>query len=340
MINLFILVILKIFIAHHPSFASIDIKNGTILQNGDVFVLTVRNNQQAGYALIPKDVARNFTNQTDFSVYFLNTKVDAGNFFAMASPVIIGNNSRIVGNVTLFPQKIVERSAGGGEGNVINVDFHEQGWYKMNTGTLNLPSDFGNLSPDLVNRNVTIAQARYISNTTDSQNRNTTVQVTAIFLPDLVLENQNAISIALLFTVSNFPFKFNNSLLSMVNSMTYFINATNTTVQMPVAEFFGFGNSSVDVSNNFVTVKNETKNAPNNTIIYFTQQQVESAGKSQNQNDFNVNILEAFLVKLDPFDEALKNEQKPVGNGATKTSSPLFWKTLFVVAFPLLLIAL
>ena len=89
MINLFILVILKIFLIHR-SLAAIDVKNGTILQNGDLFVLTLRNPKQAGYTpLIPKE-ALNFTNQTDFSVYFMDTKVDAGNFFAIISPVIIG----------------------------------------------------------------------------------------------------------------------------------------------------------------------------------------------------------------------------------------------------------
>jgi hypothetical protein len=326
MINLFILVILAILIVHQ-SCAQIDLKNGTILHNGDIFVLTVRNPKQAGYALIPKDIARNFTNQTDFTAFFMDTKVDAGNFFAIISPIIIGNNSRVVGNVTLFPQRIVERLAGGGEGNIINVDFHEQGWYKMNTGKLNLPSDFGSLSSELVDRNATIAQAKYISNTTNSQNRNTTVQVTAIFLPDLVLESENAISIALLFTVYNFPFKFNNSLLSMVNLMSSYINATNTTVQMPVAQFFGFGNSSIEVNDNVNTIKNETKRLANNTIIYYTQQEVESAGKPQNQNQ-NVNIFEAFWVKRSPFEEAIKNEQQPSGS---MKNTPLFWNIFFTL---------
>jgi hypothetical protein len=329
MINLFILVILKIFLIHQ-SLASIDVKNGTIMQNGDVFVLTVRNPKQAGYALIPKDVAKNFTNQTDFSVYFMDTKVDAGNFFAIISPVIIGNNSRIVGNVTLFPHKIVERSAGGREGGVINVDFHEQGWYNMNTGSLRLPSDFGSLSPDLVNKNVTIAQAKYISNTTDSNNRNTTVQVTAIFLPDLVLENQNAISMALLFTVLNFPYKFNSSVLSMVNSLTTYINVTNTTIDMPVADFFGFGNSTINDSNNVKTVKNGTRNAPNNTIIYFSEQDVESAGRARTQNDQSVNILEAFLVRQEPFEVALKNEKKPEINWALRIAP---WNLMHLIIF-------
>ena len=202
-----------------------------------------------------------------------------------------------MGNVTLFPHKVrKERSSGGGEGSVIHVDFHEQGWYNMNTGSLLLPSDFGSLSPDLVNKNVTIAQAKYISNTTDSQNRNTTVGVTAIFLPDFGARNakrhQHRVAV---YRFKFFPYKFNSSILSMVNSMTSYINATNTTVNMPVADFFGFGNSSINDGNNVRTVKNGTQKAPNNTIIYFTEQDVESAGSSRNQNDISVNILKAFF---------------------------------------------
>ena len=289
----------------------------------DVFVLTRRDNTSAGYALFPKTLAENTTNSTaHFTAYFMNLLVRQGNLLAEIDPVAMGRQLSVTGNVTLIPRKIVERGPGGEVGATVNVDRHEQGWYNINTGTLKLPADFGELSPELVDQEATIASVRYISNTTDAQGRNTTVDVTAIFLPDLVLEKQNAVSIALLFSISNFPFQFNSSQLALENSLTTFLNATNTTMVLPVTDYFGFGNGSANFD--VKTTKNVTTKGTNSTL-YLVEQQVTAVVSASNSSETAVNILEAFMVKRQPFNEALKSE-KPQISSATQSYPihPLF----------------
>ena len=272
-----------------------------ITYGDDVFVLTRRDNTSAGYALLPKRVAENETDAIDFTAYFMNVLVRDGNLLGNIDPVALGRNLQVLGNVTMVPRKLVERGPDGQEGAVINVDRHEQGWYRLNTGTLKLPKDFANLSEELVGKETTVATVRYISNSTNSAGSNTTVSVTAFFLPDLTCEARKAVGIAFLFSVANFPFKYNSSQIEMVNTLSTRLNATNTTMRLPVSDFFAMGKANVNTS------MNKTEKVDNSTL-YVVEQQVTAIVQAANITGMPFTILEAFMVRRGPFDEVIAKD--------------------------------
>jgi hypothetical protein len=210
-----------------------------VTYGNDTFVLLRRDSTHADYGLL---VNYTFSNASDtflepgnFSAYFLTADVVQGNLLVGISGVLIGASTSerlLAANYTLRPLAIVETDAGGNVGSIITVYDHVQGWYPIGTGTLQLPENYRtrlNVTADSNNgtANVTVATLKYISNSTNSQNLNTTVLVTCLYLPSI--QNQTQVGMGVQMQVQNFPFRFNDSSLTLTNELRTLVNCTNCT---------------------------------------------------------------------------------------------------------------